>query len=148
MTISSSKVRFNIDALLALRPDSGQSDITADANTGVLSLDRLGAEWNAGEIATPLQYAIFGAVTKIDATTGDETYDLKLEVDSSEAFSSPVVVSTVRVNKLGQFIIPVVREQLLAADPAAAFLRIGVDVAGTTPILNFWAYAAPYQGGK
>ena len=144
MTVSSSLVRFNVDAELALRAE-GLPNITADAASDPLSLDRLSAYWNAGEIATPQQFAIFGSVSALDATTGDETYDIEVQVDSDTTFGSPVVIKTVRVTKLGLFVIPSVREQLEAVADAA-FLRLNVDVAGTTPIFNYYAYATSYQG--
>lgn len=144
MTVSSSLVRFNVDAELALRVE-GLANITADAASDALSLDRLSAYWNAGEIATPQQFVIFGAASVLDATTGDETYEFEVQVDSDETFASPVVIKTVAVSRLGLFVIPIVREELEAV-PDAAFLRLNANVAGTTPIFNYYAYASSYQG--
>ena len=96
-------------------------------------------------IATPQQFVIFGSVSALDATTGDETYDIEVQVDSDTSFGSPVVIKTVRVTKLGLFVIPIVREELEAVADAA-FLRLNVNVAGTTPIFNYYAYATSYQG--
>lgn len=144
MTVSSSLVRFNVDAELALRTE-GLANITADAASDPLSLDRLSAYWNEGEIATPQQFVIFGSVSVLDTTTGDETYNIQVQVDSDTSFGSPTVIKTVQITKLGLFVIPIVREELEAVADAA-FLRLNVDVAGTTPIFNYYAYASSYQG--
>lgn len=145
MSVRPSKVRINIDDLLAFRKE-GQSNITADAASSVLSLDRLGAPWNNDEIASKQQFGIAVFTTVLDTTTGDETYDLQVQVDSTDAFGSPITLKTVRISKIGYTLIGITREEILAADPAAAYIRLNADVAGTTPILNYFAYAAPFQG--
>lgn len=145
MSVKPSKVRVNLDALLAFRAEGG-SDLTATAASGVQSLDKLGARWNSDEIATKEQSAIAVFTTKLDTTTGDEVYDLEVQVDSTAAFGSPAVVKTVRVSKTGYNLVGLTREEILAADPDAAYIRINAKLAGTTPILNYYAYWTALQG--
>lgn len=145
MTISPSKVRFGVDALLQLRGEAAAA-ITATAASAALPLDRLGAPWNDGELAVPQQFAVFGSVQSLDVSSADETYVLQLQVSANEAFSAPVVVSSHPVTKGGIFVIGLVREDIKAKLDTAAFFRINAVLAGTTPSLDYYAYAAPYQG--
>lgn len=130
-----SRFRFMYDAAAAasLRPRA-QADITADAVGAELTLDTLTGYWTPGTELADQTFAVVANVTKVDHTTGDETYVLNLTTNNN------VVVATAKVNKVGQYVLFVDTQTLRLSDPTAASISLDADVGGTTPILNFHAF--------
>ena len=77
----------------------------------------------------------------IDRTTGDETYDIYFEVDTSSAFSSAVEVARVKgITAVGYYEVLVSSQLIEALEPGATHIRAKVDVGGTTPSINYGAW--------
>lgn len=145
MTIKASAVRYPIDGENILRAQSAGA-ITASEASGSKELGVLGAYWNDGEIATPLQFAVVLFVESLDTSSADETYVANVEVDSGKAFAAPVTVASASVKKVGPLTILVPKEAVEAAKPRAGFIRVNLVLGGTTPSIDYWAQLAPISG--
>lgn len=144
MSIKSSAVRFPIDAENLLRAEAAGA-ITAAEASGSKPLGRLTAPWNSDELAMPLQLAVVLFVTAL-TTAGGETYKVDVEVASTDTFADAAVVASVNVKKVGQAVIAFSREQVLDANANAAFIRVKVTPAGTSPSIDYWAMLSPLVG--
>jgi hypothetical protein len=116
------------------------ADLTATtaAAGAAVTLDKLQGYWTDGnELADQLLPVIVN-VLKVDHTTGDEAY--KLDVVTNNA----VVVGTVKVVGVGQYVILVDADTLHLSDPTATSIQIDATLSGTTPILNFAAWLGEY----
>ena len=136
------KVRREFDAAAAatLR-DADDGAETADASEAGVTLNLLtNAYWDNDEqpngiILIPI------TVLSIDRTTGDETYDIYFEVDTSSAFSSAVEVARVKgITAVGYYEVLVSSQLIEALEPGATHIRAKVDVGGTTPSINYGAW--------
>ena len=120
------------DAELVLKAPGG-SDIT---NT-------------AAESAIPLPVraaGLFKAIitaTKVDRTTGDESYVIAIETDSATAFPSAVTVGSVSITTAGTYEILFSGDGVAALDATAAAVRVKATLGGTTPILNYHCFLTP-----
>lgn len=161
--MASSKLKHQYDALLALRALSARATpVTASGQGGgFVDLHHIAAG-NGTYAGTPGLPGALGDVAglfgqrpfdvvimvdTIDTTTGDETYTLKLQaVDKNKANPVDVPAGAVQVTAglVGEYIVVKVHpETLKLAAPNAAYLQIAHVLAGTTPILTYFAFAAP-----
>lgn len=145
MTVKASANRFSFDGATVLRAE-GSADVTATDSSKALPLDVLSSYWASGELASNHQFAIVVQVEKLDKTTGDETYEFAVEVDSSESFGSAAVVTKRSFNSTGKHVFVLSREEIVSAKNGAAFLRIKATLGGTTPIVAYSAYTSPVVG--
>lgn len=161
--MASSKIRHMYDALLALRSltDRATPVVATGAGGGYVDLHHIPAG-NGTYVGTPGLPGALGDVAglfgqrpfdvvimidSIDTTSGSETYSLKLQaVDSDKANPVDVPASSVTVTSslVGEpFVIKVDPLTIGLAAPNAAFLRIEHVLAGATPSMKYFAFAAP-----
>jgi hypothetical protein len=86
--------------------------------------------------------AVF-AVSGLDETTGDETYRLAIETDSTTAFASPTEIAAVTVMAAGLFELPLSQGQVGRLDAGAAAIRCKATLGGTTPSLVYGCWLVP-----
>lgn len=136
-----SNFKYMLDAAPAItfRDDTTAATITADASTDAIVLDKLNGYWNTQYELADSTFAVVINVSSVDSTTGDETYVLNL-VASGDGFTTSTAVGTVTVVEAGQHVILVDIDTIRKSVPDALDLRIDVDVAGTTPKINFTAF--------
>ncbi|MBB5277770.1 hypothetical protein HNR26_003859 [Rhizobium rosettiformans] len=145
MSIKVSAVRYPIDAANIVRAESAGA-VTAATVTESRALGKLAAYWNADELAMPEYVALVIFVTAKETVDGDEKYAASVEVAADEAFTTATTVVSVPDLKLGQNVIAVARDQVLAADADATHIRLAVTPSGTTPSIDFWAQLSPLVG--
>jgi hypothetical protein len=120
------------DTALVLKAPGG-SDITSTAAETAIAL--------------PVRSAgLFKAVitaTKVDRTTGDETYVIAIETDSAVGFPSSVTVGSVSITAAGMYEVLLSGDGIAALDATAAAVRVKATLSGTTPILNYHAFITP-----
>lgn len=134
-----SNFKYMLDAAPAITfRDAAAAAFTADGNTAAITLDEVGGYWNTNELADST-FAVVINVSALDETTGDETYKINLEA-GPVGFASSVVVGTVTVTETGQHVILVDVDTIRKSKADAAALRLAVDVAGTTPSIDFVAF--------
>ena len=88
--------------------------------------------------------AVF-AVSALDATTGNETYVLSIETDSSTAFASPTEIGALTVTAAGVYELPLSKWQIIPFDAAAAAIRCKATLGGTTPSLSYGCWLVPHD---
>jgi hypothetical protein len=160
--MAASKINHMYDALLALRDlTARKTAVTASgANTGFVALHQITSAGSVTSVAgmpgalgdlvglfgqTPFDVVIM--IDSLDHTTGDETYHLKLQsVDANKAnptdFPGGDIVVTAAM--VGQpFVVKVDPHTIKLADDDAQFLSLSHVLAGTTPSIAYFAYAAP-----
>jgi hypothetical protein len=160
--MAASKINHMYDALLALRDlTARKTAVTATGvSAGAVALHQItsggsvtGVAGLPGALGDVV--GLFGTqpfdvvinVDSIDTTTGDETYHLKLQsVDANKANPTDVpggdvIITAAMVGK--PFVIKVDPHTIKMVDDDAQFLTIAHVLAGTTPILAYYAYAAP-----
>jgi hypothetical protein len=161
--MASSKIRHQYDALLALRSltDRATPVTASGAGGGFVNLHHIPAG-NGTYVGTPglpgalgdvaglfgqRPFDVVVMVDTIDTTSGSETYSLKLQaVDSAKANPVDVPASAVVITSglVGEpFVIKVDPSTIKLAAPNAAFIQIAHVVAGATPSMKYFAYAAP-----
>ena len=137
------ETQYTLDVDLEL--EDGAAAITADgAGSAILDLDST-APRTRGDIVLD--------VSAMDITTGDETYTIMAQGSSSATFASTIqelacirvgdgsaISSTIDVNdSTGRFVLPFINER---NGTSYRYLRLYVDVAGTTPSITFKAWLA------
>lgn len=133
-----SRYRYMFDAATAasLRAKAAAA-VTADTAGSELTLDVLTGYWTSGELADK-SLAVVANVTSLDTAT-DETYVLNVVTNNG------VTVGTAKVTKLGQYVILLDMDTVELSDPTAVSISLDVDVGGTTPSIDFFAWIAPVQ---
>lgn len=145
-----SKIKHQYDALLALRAINDRSvAVVADgAGAGLVDLHKLTA--GRGDLKglfgqTPFDVVIL--VDEVDTASGDEVYTLKLQtVDAAGANPTDVVGGSVTITAalVGEpIVLKIDPANILLSDPDGRKLRIFADVAGATPSIKYFAFAAP-----
>lgn len=137
--------QYTLDTTLQL--EDAAAAITADgAGSAVLDL---GAALVHGDIVID--------VTAIDATTGDELYAIHVQVSDSATIASGIeTVATLHLggttgalgqrdvaSTTGRYILPVINQ---LATRQYRYMRLYVDVSGTTPSITFTAYLCKRKG--
>ena len=143
MARMNSKVRreFDASALVTLR-DVDDGAETADANEAGIALNVLtGAYWdNSDQPNGDIRVSVH--VTAIDRTTGDETYTIYFEVDTSNAFASASEVARITgITATGYYEVVIPQVLVEKFETGATHLRARLDVAGTTPSITYGAWA-------
>lgn len=83
-------------------------------------------------------------VSALDRTTGDETYVLSIEADTSSGFASPVAVATLpAITTVGRYEIPLSGSLIEQHEPGATHIRIKATLGGTTPSVTYGAWLSP-----
>ena len=122
-----------LDVLLQLRDGSDAAE-TSTVNEAGLALD----------IRKAGNFKMVFDVSAVDFGDADETYALVVDVDSEVAFGdSPVEVGRISVLATGTLEIPLSADFVESLDPNAAAIRVGVEIAGTTPSISYAAYVVP-----
>lgn len=142
MANMSGKVKREFDAAAAvtLRALTDGSETADAAETGVALNTLSGAYWdNNDQPNGDIRVSVH--VTALDKTTGDETYDIYFETDSTLGFASAVEVARLfHVGATGYYEVVIPSTLIEALDPTAKYLRARLDVAGTTPIITYGAW--------
>lgn len=140
MSKMNSNFKYMLDAAPAITfRAAAEAALTADGNTAAITLDKVLGYWNQNNVLADATFAVVVNVSTLDKTTGDETYTLNLEA-GPVGFATSLVVGTLKVSSTGQHVILVDIDTVKKMKADAAALRIAVDVAGTTPIIDFVAF--------
>lgn len=160
--MAASKIKHMYDALLALRSltDRATPVTSTAAGGGFVDLHRLLSDNSVTPVAgrpgalgdligkfgqTPFDVVIY--VDAIDTNSGTETYTLALQsVDANKANPVAVIGGSVTVTSglVGEpIVLKIDPANLLLSDPAARYLRINATLAGATPSITYYAFAAP-----
>lgn len=128
------------DPAVELRASDAANYTTASTqnNTGVSLGQLVDADWDNGDIP----WQSLGAqvvVHTIDFADNDGTYTLQLEIGDDESFSNKQVVSQLKVDAVGAYVM------LFDADSAkkvqdAAYVRLNAVVTETTPVLGYYGW--------
>uniref|UniRef100_A0AB74UN98 Minor capsid protein n=1 Tax=Caulobacter phage BL57 TaxID=3348355 RepID=A0AB74UN98_9VIRU len=144
-----SKIRHQYDALLALQP-VGTAAVTADGSS-VNSVDLYRITNGRGDIAGRYGIGSFDVVFKFKAlTTGGatpETYTINV-VTTDAAGANPVVQESFVVDAAmvaAPYVLAFHPASLKLKDADAAKIKLTIDVAGTAPSLDFYAFVAPHS---
>lgn len=142
MANMSGKVKREFDAAAAatLRVNGDGAETADAAETGVALNVLKDAYWDNNE--QPNGHILVSIDVKSrDFTTGDELYDLYFEVDTSIAFATPVEVARVRVTGgVGYYEAVLPASNIEKLEPGATHVRVRLDVAGTTPSIDYAAW--------
>lgn len=160
--MAASKINHMYDALLALRDlTARKTAVTATGvSAGQVKLHQItsagsvtpvaGIPGALGDLVGLFGQSPFDVVVMVDAidhTTGDETYTLKLQsVDANGANPTDVPGGSVVITAalVGQpFVMKIDPHSIKLADDDAQFITIAHVLAGTTPSIAYFAYAAP-----
>jgi len=123
---------YNFDAELELK-DAGAITSSAPAQVGgeARILDVGSARWEAVAVIN---------VTDIDEADTDETYELEIQGSNSATFASGnETLIKVPVTKTGRIEVPFVNQKY---GDAYRYIRAVTTVGGTTPSINYTAYAS------
>lgn len=125
---------MKLDTLLCLSKSQVVAGSGSSSNTVDLSSDR-----NIG-IGEPMAVVIFVEVAA-DFTTGDETYNFRVETDDNDSFSSvtllnQLTVLTPRLQVGDKVVIPFGHEN-------ERYIRVVHSLAGTTPSITLSTYIMP-----
>lgn len=142
-----SKIKHQYDGSLALRAPAS-ANLTADTTLTKLDIYRLTA--GRGDLLNRYGLGSFDVVvyvSSIDTTTGDESYVLSFQTyDSAGANAVTHWSHTVTAaDVLEPLVFTFHPDTLKVNDADAAKFGILVDVGGTTPIINLYAYASPHS---
>lgn len=121
-----------IDAALILRDVADGAETATAAETGKALPVTM-----AGEFKTVLN------VTALDTASGDESYLITVEADTTTAFGSPTEVGRITVSALGTYEVPLSGAAIRQRDPTAAAIRVKATLGGTTPSITYGAWLTP-----
>jgi len=124
-----------LDTELWLRADTEGTETSDQSETGInFNIRKHG----------PVDCVI--GITSVDDTTDDETYVLNIQV-SDLVGGTYTTIATVAIDNGtadGTVLrVPLNGNKAGFLDADCDWIRIGVDVGGTTPIIDYWAYLAP-----
>jgi hypothetical protein len=143
-----STIHHQYDGALAFRAP-GSADITADTVLTKMDLHLItGGARPLGDLVGRYGEGAFDVVVVVksfDFTTMDESYVLEFTTYDS-AGANPVIQAshTVAAGEVGKHLVFTFHpEQFQVLDSDAAQFSINVNVGGTTPIINLFAFAAP-----
>lgn len=141
MAKMNSKFKYMYDAApsVALRA-RGEAALTADGNSTAIALDKLDGYWNTEEELADQTFAVVVNVDAIDTTTGDEEYVLSLVFGDDAAFTNSASTHSLAVTETGQYVFLVDFDTVSALVEGVSFMRIALDVTGTTPIINYYSW--------
>jgi len=126
-----------LDTLLWLRADTEGTE-TSDVNETAINFNI--------RKQGPMDCVI--GITSLDATTGDETYLLNIQVSDlvGGTFTTIASLAVARTTPSGTVIrVPLNGAVASFLDADCDWVRIGYDGGGTTPIIDYFAYLAPSQ---
>lgn len=126
---------YNFDKDLELK-DAGA--ITADAAAQVGGSARV-LDLGPGN---RFEGVIVVNVSALDLSSSDETYDIVVQVEAASGFGAPVELVRYKITAIGRYEIPFVNQK---GATEYRYLRLFTDVGGTTPSINYTAYAAPLK---
>lgn len=142
MAKMNSKFKYMFDAAPSITLEAQSAPArTADGDTTAIALDKLDGYWTNGELADQT-FAVAVNVLSLDTTTGDETYALNLVFGEGAGFTGAVTTHSLRVAGPGQYVFLVDIDTVRAMLANADHMRIAVDVGGTTPSIDFYAWIA------
>jgi hypothetical protein len=123
---------YNFDALLEMK-DAGA--IVADAAAQVAGVDRVldlgAARWEGVVVIN---------TTALDLADTNETYDVQIQLSNSATFASGnEIFCKVPITALGRVEVPFVNQKY---GTGYRYARLFTDVGGTTPSINYTAYAS------
>lgn len=140
-----SKVKYTYDDALKLKA-IGSAAITVTETTAKVGFDRIAN--GRGDIAGRYGVGSFDVVvhvTALDHTTGDETYSLAFtsyDANGANPVTQETILFTIAdigTTKVFKFDTATLQQW----DTDGAQLGIVVTLAGTTPILQYWAFIVP-----
>jgi hypothetical protein len=118
----------------------GLAALTASFTSAALDLKKANiAYWDNGELPWD-EIGVQFVAQSLDLTTGDETYVLSLEVSADAAFTVPVEVAKQSVVAVCAGVMLIDADTVKDRLSTAAFIRLKATLAGTTPILGFYAW--------
>lgn len=141
-----SKVKYLVDDALKLQA-VGSSNVTASANSALVDINYITN--GRGDIKGRYGEGSFDVlihVVSADHTTGDETYTLNFSTADSAGANvttqeTYVLSTTTDVGRTMVFKFDTTT--LNGVDADASKFGLAWVLAGTTPILNYWAYLVP-----
>ena len=103
--------------------------------------------WNAGDVADPLEFAIVIETTAVGGTTPTFSAAVQVAPDSG-AFAAPVAIVTEAITGAGRTVLIVERDDVINALAGALVgsLRLYLTLGGTSPTITYTAYCAPLPG--
>lgn len=132
-------IQYPYDASLLLH--DGAAAVTADTGGQVASAAKIFDTESTTSPAARWPMAVVINVSARDATTGDETYDIAIQGSNAADFGSGVrQLGSIVIDATGRYTLLFDNEQ---TDTVYRYLRLYVDVGGTTPSLTFTAFMAP-----
>lgn len=140
-----SKIKYTYDALLALQAPAS-ANVVATASSAYVDINKITK--GRGDVQGRFGEGAFDVVvhiTTLDHTTGDETYSAAFT--SSDAAGANKIVHFTRafvVGEVGKTFAYKFDAATIGLENANA-AKFGIDwtLAGTTPILNYFAFVAP-----
>ncbi len=141
-----SVIRHGYDANLALKAP-GAVAITASELSTKVDINRI-TKSVRGALANrygEYEFDVVVHVVALDHTTGDETYSLDFNTYDA-AGANPVTHQNrlLTVADLGKTLIFTFKTGTIQeADADAALFAVNLTLAGTTPILQYWAFVSP-----
>jgi hypothetical protein len=141
-----STIRHQYDADLALRAPGGAA-VTADTSSAAIDIYRI--TQGRGDVNGRYGIGSFDIVAYFSAldTSGDATYALKIETTDADG-ANAVTHATIPLTaaNLGAPLVYAFHPATLkVSDADGAKVRVTLDVTGTTPSANFWAFVAPHS---
>ncbi|MEM7226335.1 MAG: hypothetical protein AAF495_25390 [Pseudomonadota bacterium] len=142
MTSMNSAVHFPVDGASQVRfRQDGAGAITASDASDAISLDELVATWNSGNIPQG-QLALSIFVNSADTANANESYVFEVQSDNSAAFGAPVThMTTASFTAPGLYVVALDIKTVRKVDPDCSHLRLNAVLAGTTPSLDYEAWA-------
>lgn len=144
-----SKIRHQYDGDLALQAP-GTAPVTADGSS-VKSVDIYRIANGRGDVKGRYGIGSFDVVfyfkSIVTGGASAESYTINV-VTTDAAGANPVVQDTFVVDStlLGEpYVLTYNPSTLKLKDADAAFIKLTIDVAGTAPSLDFWAFVAPHS---
>jgi len=138
-----SKIRHGYDALLVLRAP-GSAALVADTVSNKVGIDRIQHGPNVGRYAE-YKFDVVLHVGAGFAAGSDNVYVLNFNTYDAAGLN-PVThhTATIVVGDLGKSLVyPFDTGTLAEADPDASLFGIALDVTGTTPSADYWAFISP-----
>ena len=138
------KAIFDAEASVTLRAD-GSGAVTAAGQTpeAGISLNDGVAYWQVGDESLPYNMLVVNVqVSAIDFADLDEMYDIAVQTDADQGFTTAPVThgQLTAVPGTGVFKLILDADTVRRLDPDAAFIRIQVDLGGTTPSIDYHAW--------
>jgi len=146
MAIMSSQNAFGYDrdSQVVLRAIDATARTASGSDTAISLKTLTAAYWDNDEIPDQA-FKVVIDVDSADNTTGNETYEIFVEVDTAVGMATAVTVGHLILSAataVGQYEILLDGDTISDLEPAATHIRTRAVLGGTTPIFHFHAWLA------